>query len=142
MQILEIGTDARALAKASEKECNPKGDARIHDASGKHLLLTLAGCKSAILNDMDALGDLTRKAAEATGATVLNMCVQPFAPQGVTAVAILAESHASLHTYPEANLVFWDCFTCGNTCEPEKSISVLQDALDADSVTFQVVARS
>ena len=54
-----------------------------------------------------------RRAAAATGATVLQVICQRFAPQGVTALALLAESHASLHTYPEAGLAFWDCFTCG-----------------------------
>lgn len=115
---------------------------QVHEASGKHLLLTLRECKADILNDLNRLRDLTREAAEATGATVLNLCAQPFEPQGVTAVAILAESHASLHTYPEANLVFWDCFTCGTTCDPEKSISVLQAALEAETVSFEVVNRS
>ena len=116
--------------------------AQVHEASGKHLLLTLRDCKADILNDLERLKELTREAAEATGATVLNLCAQPLEPQGVTAVAILAESHASLHTYPEANIVFWDCFTCGTTCDPQKSVSILQEALEAETVSFEIVSRS
>lgn len=115
---------------------------QVHEASGQHLLLTLRDCQADILNDLERLSALTREAAEATGSTVLNLCAHPFEPQGITAVAILAESHASLHTYPESNLVFWDCFTCGTTCDPQKSIAVLQAALKAETVSFEVVSRS
>ena len=113
-----------------------------HDASGQHLLLTLRGCSSEFLNDESKLRELTLAAAQATGATVLQITSHRFAPQGVTALAVLAESHASLHTYPEANLVFWDCFTCGTTCNPELSVPVLAEALKAAVVSKQVVARS
>jgi S-adenosylmethionine decarboxylase len=64
-----------------------------------------------------------------------------FAPQGVTALALLAESHASLHTYPEAGLAFWDCFTCGVACDPARSAPVLIDALQPAAVTRQEIAR-
>ena len=112
-----------------------------HEASGRHLLLTLSDCDSHLLNDLDALRELASEAAVATGATVLNVCAQKFEPQGVTVVVVLAESHASLHTYPEVRKVFWDCFTCGTVCDPEKSVEVLQNALRARSVSSQTVCR-
>ena len=93
-----------------------------HEACGFHLMVTLKNCTSEILNDQTKLEKLVLEAATATGATVLQVCTQQFSPQGVTAVAILAESHASLHTYPETNTVFWDCFTCGTECKPELSV--------------------
>src|SRR5271170_7731433 len=86
-----------------------------HESCGTHLLVTFKRCSSDILDNESALAQLTRRAALATGATVLKICSHQFTPQGVTAIAILAESHASLHTYPESGLVFWDCFTCGST---------------------------
>lgn len=112
-----------------------------HEARGFHLLLTLRGCAPKLLNDQDKLLQLTRVAAEATGATVLNTCVQRFDPQGVTAVAVLAESHASLHTYPESGVVFWDCFTCGTKCLPELSVAVLVDALKPSFVNKEIIFR-
>ncbi|MBS1996756.1 MAG: adenosylmethionine decarboxylase [Cyanobacteria bacterium SZAS LIN-2] len=113
----------------------------VYEASGQHLLLTLGECRSELLNDEQALRDLVLAAAEATGATVLNVCSHKFQPQGVTALVLLAESHASLHTYPESNVVFWDCFTCGTTCEPELSVEVLVQALGGKIVSQQTVKR-
>jgi len=114
----------------------------VYEAAGRHLLLTLRGCSSALLNDEARLRQLTLRAAQATGATVLEVCSHKFAPQGVTALAVLAESHASMHTYPESLVVFWDCFTCGTTCDPESSIPILVEALQAKVVSKEVIKRS
>jgi S-adenosylmethionine decarboxylase len=113
----------------------------VYEARGTHLLLTLSRCAVENLNDESYLRDLTERAATATGATVLQLASQRFSPQGVTAVAVLAESHASLHTYPESAVVFWDCFTCGDTCIPSRSVEVLVEALKPEQVNQQTVAR-
>ena len=112
-----------------------------HEARGVHLLLTLSGCACDILDDADALVELTRQAATATGADIMQLSCQKFQPQGVTAFAVLAESHASLHTYPESRTVFWDCFTCGDTCDPDKSIAVLVERLRPARIDKQSVSR-
>jgi S-adenosylmethionine decarboxylase len=127
-------TEAPAFSNLNEPD--------LHEAQGRHLLLTLSDCAQTILlNDMESLKALTHRAAEATGATILNICAQQFSPQGITVVAVLAESHASLHTYPEVGKVFWDCFTCGTTCDPQKSISVLEEALKPEKVTSDMIHR-
>jgi S-adenosylmethionine decarboxylase len=130
-------TDGASLVRPA----NENG-AIVHEASGRHLLLTLRECSPELLNDQAKLRQLILEAAQATGATVLEVCAHRFEPQGVTALAVLAESHASLHTYPESNLVFWDCFTCGTTCNPELSIPILVAALEAKVVSQQIVERS
>jgi S-adenosylmethionine decarboxylase proenzyme len=112
-----------------------------YEASGTHLLLTLKDCSSAIIHDAEKLKELVRAAAEATGATVLEIVAHRFQPQGTTVIAVLAESHASLHTYPESSTVFWDCFTCGSTCTPELSESVLVEALSPAKINKQIVRR-
>jgi S-adenosylmethionine decarboxylase len=112
-----------------------------HEARGTHLLLTLFGCPTNLLNDETAMRELTQQAAEATGATVLQISSHQFTPHGVTALAVLAESHASIHTYPESGVVFWDCFTCGQTCKPELSISPLVDTLNPSSIQKQIILR-
>lgn len=122
-------------------EPSVKKESLTHEACGFHLLLTLKGCDTEILNDQNRLEELTRAAALATGATVLEICAHKFKPQGVTALAVLAESHASLHTYPESNVVFWDCFTCGTECVPELSVSVLVDALKPEFVSKEIIYR-
>jgi S-adenosylmethionine decarboxylase len=122
-------------------ELSVKKESLTHEARGFHLLLTLKGCDADILNDKSKLEELTRIAALSTGATVLEICAHQFKPQGVTAMAILAESHASLHTYPESNVAFWDCFTCGIECVPEKSVSVLVEALKPASFSKEMIYR-
>ena len=113
-----------------------------HEPAGRHLLATLHGCPAAILDDETLLCEVVARAATATGATVLQIAVHHFAPHGITAMALLAESHASLHTYPERGLAFWDCFTCGATCHPEASLAILQAALEPTSITHEIVARN
>ncbi|NTV65349.1 MAG: adenosylmethionine decarboxylase, partial [Oscillochloris sp.] len=108
---------------------------------GRHLLLTLTGCPSQALDDLAGLENLVRRAAAATGASVLQVVCHHFTPQGVTALALLAESHASLHTYPERGLAFWDCFTCGAACDPTRSIAVLTEALKPEHVQQQEIQR-
>jgi S-adenosylmethionine decarboxylase proenzyme len=110
--------------------------------AGRHLLLTLAGCPADRLDDRRALEALVRAAAEATGATVLQVVGHRFTPQGVTVMALLAESHASLHTYPERGLAFWDCFTCGHACDPAASIPVLREALRPARLAQRTILRS
>ena len=110
--------------------------------AGRHLLLTLAGCPAAVLDDLPALEGLVRRAAAATGATVLDVVSHRFAPQGVTVLALLAESHASLHTYPERGVAFWDCFTCGPNCEPARGVAVLTTTLQPVSIVREEIMRT
>ncbi len=133
--------ETETLGRVEETDWKSKV-AETHEASGRHLLLTLRDCSPDLLNDEHKLAELTAAAAEATGAKVLEICSHKFAPQGVTALAVLAESHASLHTYPESNVVFWDCFTCGTTCNPELSVGILVAALKAKVISKQIVGRS
>lgn len=118
-----------------------KKDEIQYAVGGKHLLVTFKKCASAILDCEESLRSLVYDATIATGSTVLQICSHKFQPQGVTAMSLLAESHASLHTYPEANTVFWDCFTCGFTCDPELSIPLLTEALQAEIVEKQLIIR-
>ncbi|HYF63993.1 MAG TPA: adenosylmethionine decarboxylase [Herpetosiphonaceae bacterium] len=112
-----------------------------HEPAGRHLLATLQGCDAAILDDEALLRAAVEQAAAATGATVLQIAIHHFAPHGVTAMALLAESHASLHTYPERGVAFWDCFTCGATCHPEQSLGVLQALLRPAHIDHRIVER-
>jgi len=113
----------------------------VHEARGTHLLLTLFNCASELLNDEEQLRKLLNKAAIASGATVLKLESHKFNPQGVTAFAVLAESHASLHTYPESGVVFFDCFTCGTTCDPTKCVQVLVDVLRPEATQHRYIER-
>ena len=112
-----------------------------HEPYGRHLLLTLAGCPAALLDDEDGLRRLVCAAATATGATVLQVTSRRFTPVGITVLALLAESHAGLHTYPEQGIAFWDCFTCGERCDPRRSIELLTAALAPLRATEDLIVR-
>jgi S-adenosylmethionine decarboxylase len=103
--------------------------------------MTLIGCPAAYLNDQCLLEGVVGRAASATGAQVLQVVSHRFTPQGVTAIALLAESHASLHTYPEHGLAYWDCFTCGAATDPLASLPLLIEALAPRALTHQLIER-
>lgn len=118
----------------------PQAGRPLHAPRGKHLLLTLAGCLPELLDDLQGLESLVRRAAIATGATVLGVQSHRFQPHGVTVLALLAESHLSLHSYPETGAVFVDCFTCGD-CDPRRSVPVLVDALRPSDIREDLIER-
>lgn len=105
----------------------------ISDAVGKHCILELYDCDSVKLNDEAFLRDTITSAAQRAGATLLNLITHHFEPQGVTGLALLAESHISIHTWPESGYAAVDVFTCGDHTMPEKACQILWEQLDAGS---------
>ena len=97
----------------------------------KHFLLELYRCDYEKLNDESFLRCTLNNAAKLANATVLNLISNKFEPQGVTAIALLAESHLSIHTWPEAHYSAVDIFTCGQNMKPEISCKYLIQALMA-----------
>ncbi|MET8847421.1 adenosylmethionine decarboxylase [Amycolatopsis sp. NPDC004625] len=109
--------------------------------TGRHVLAELHGVDPVLLDDPDRLGELLRAAVTEAGATVLDVVAQRFAPQGATVIALLAESHASVHTYPEHGSLFADVFTCGDRADPEHALRLLAKALHAAPVHLSVLHR-
>ena len=98
----------------------------------KHVLFTLYDCDPDLLNDRMFIEGLLYDAAEASGATFLNTISHQFEPQGVTAVTLLAESHISIHTWPEEGKAVCDIFTCGQA-DPMLGFAVMRSRLGAKS---------
>ena len=107
----------------------------------KHFLLELYGCDYEKLNDESFLSYTLNNAAKLANATVLNLITNKFEPQGVTAIALLAESHLSIHTWPEAHYSAVDIFTCGQNMKPEISCNYLIKALLAEEHFLRVINR-
>lgn len=99
--------------------------------TGTHCLLELYGCPFDRLNDLPQLRADLRAAAEQSGATWLGDLAQAFTPQGVTVLVLLAESHLSIHTWPEAGYAAIDVFTCGDRALPDRACHWLIDRLGA-----------
>ena len=107
----------------------------------KHLLLELYRCDCEKLNDESFLRCILNRAAKLANATVLNLISNKFEPQGVTAIALLAESHISIHTWPESNYSAVDIFTCGQNMMPELASQYLIESLMAKEHSLRVIER-
>ena len=112
----------------------------IHQS--KHFLLELYRCDCEKLNDESFLRCILNRAAKLANATVLNLISNKFEPQGVTAIGLLAESHISIHTWPESNYSAVDIFTCGQNMLPELASQYLIEALKAEEHFLRVIDRN
>lgn len=100
--------------------------------AGRHLLLDC--WNSSHLDDLELIEKALREAVKETGATLLHIHLHHFTPNGgVSGVAVLAESHISIHTWPERDYAALDIFMCGET-QPEKAIPVFKNAFRTETV--------
>jgi ornithine decarboxylase len=109
--------------------------------AGRHVLAELHGIEPAVLDDLGVLSETLQRSLKQAGATVCDVVSKRFDPQGVTVLALLAESHASVHTYPERGSMFVDVFTCGWRADPAEAVRLLGEALGAARVVTQTVHR-
>ena len=108
---------------------------------GNHLLLELYGCNSEKLNDELYLRCQLNSAAKLAKASVLNIVSNKFEPFGVTAIALLAESHLSIHTWPESQYSAIDIFTCGRNMKPTLASQFLIESLEASNHLLKTIVR-
>ncbi|OYO31599.1 adenosylmethionine decarboxylase [Janthinobacterium sp. PC23-8] len=109
---------------------------------GTHLLADLSGVAAASLRDCAALEALLRQAAIEAGAQVLHGHFHSFGQEaGVTGVLLLAESHISIHTWPEAGFAAVDIFMCG-TARPQLALDIISTELKARYSTLQTARRA
>lgn len=118
------------------KSISPKRSYRI----GREIIADLKGCDVRVINDEQLLKRLVQEAVRKTNHHLLNITSKKFTPFGVTILGVLAESHVSLHTYPEIGYVGIDIFTCGAN-KPEPIFEYLKEKLSAKEVFWQFVRR-
>jgi S-adenosylmethionine decarboxylase len=112
------------------------------DTYGFHLIADLSNCRN--IHDYDSeskLASLLRECAKAAKATVLMVNTHKFSPQGISATAILAESHITSHLYPEHNYISFDCFTCGNQTEPWAALELFNAKLNPEFQDITSIER-
>jgi len=107
---------------------------------GQHLIIELWGCNAGI-NDVQQVRSAMLAAVKAANATLLNIYVHEFSPHGVTGVAVLSESHLSVHSWPEYGYLAADVFTCGETCRPEAAAEVLREYFSPTHVDVKQIER-
>src|SRR5579862_5443266 len=106
--------------------------------AGVHLIVDLHGAER--LDDIDHIEATLRRCVAAAQATLLHIHLHHFQPSGVSGVAVLAESHISIHTWPEAGYAALDVFMCGSA-NPDACIPVLREAFSAKRVGVNELLR-
>jgi len=111
-------------------------------SNGRHLILDLYDCDPEILNNYEELQRLLEASLVMAKANILRIFGQKFEPQGVTLLALLAESHASVHTWPELKYCAIDLYTCGDKTETHKAAEFLKQKLKAGIAEQKELIRS
>jgi S-adenosylmethionine decarboxylase len=111
-------------------------------SNGRHLILDLYDCDPDILNDYEELQRLLEASLVMAKANVLRVIGEKFEPQGVTLLALLAESHASVHTWPEIGYCAIDLYTCGDTTQTHRAAELLKTKLKAKTAEEKELVRS
>ena len=107
----------------------------------KHILFTLKGCTKDLLNDEAYVRDIVYTASIKSNSKLLALHSHQFDPQGVTCIAMLADSHISIHTWPEKGMAVCDIFTCGEHCHPKKGVQYMQMMFNADEIIIKSFKR-
>jgi len=145
------GTARTEARKTKLKVAPPPADDRQTDAhkdhfavrngvryAGAHLIVDLHGATR--LDDIDHIEATLRRCVDAAKATLLHIHLHHFQPSGVSGVAVLAESHISIHTWPEVGYAALDVFMCGSA-NPDACIPVLREAFSAERVGVNELLR-
>jgi S-adenosylmethionine decarboxylase len=107
--------------------------------AGQHLIIDLFGARR--LDDIGHIERTLKRCVEVAGATLLHIHLHHFTPNGgVSGVAVLSESHISIHSWPEADYAALDLFMCGHA-KPELAVPVLKEAFEADEVVVKTHLR-
>ncbi len=111
------------------------------NALGTHLIIELYECEPSILDDLAGIEHHLLEAVRISGATVVKPVFHKFAPQGVSGVVVIEESHFSVHTWPEYGYCALDIFTCGELVKGEAGLDYLKQALKAKSMSVTEMKR-
>jgi S-adenosylmethionine decarboxylase len=107
--------------------------------AGIHLIADFWGGKA--IESEEELKALLERTVKAANANSLKSIVYKFNPQGITGVVLLAESHISIHTWPEFNYAAIDIFTCGDKTRPDKALEFLKSELNPKKVIIKRIKR-
>lgn len=138
--LFQLGMDLTGSSTTQEKQ---RKDFFISDDegvyAGKHILIDLYDGEK--LSDIKYMESVLKECINVSGATLIHIHLHHFSINGgISGVAVLSESHISVHTWPESNYAAFDIFMCGNAT-PEKAIPVLKEAFGSNNVKISNVKR-
>lgn len=108
---------------------------------GHHWIVDLHGCPASLLDDHDLIRNRLKETTERYGLSLLKIVSNQFEPQGVTAVGLLAESHLSIHTWPEHGYAAVDIFTCASDQNLHAACQFIAKSLQAKESTVLRLQR-
>ena len=108
---------------------------------GRHLIVEYCDCDRAVLDDTAYLEIHMNEAVRRSGATIVQSVFHRYNPQGVSGVVIIAESHISIHSWPEYGYAAVDFFTCGESVDPMKAAEYMREMLGSKSVDIKEMRR-
>ena len=111
------------------------------NALGRHLLLELFDCDLDAINNVEAVKGALIEAAKRAQATIVDVVFHEFNPFGVSGVVVIAESHLSIHTWPEYRYAAVDIFSCGDILQPETAANYLVEQFGAERTSVVEMQR-
>ena len=111
------------------------------NALGRHLLLELFDCDLSAINNLEAVKAALVEAAKRAQATIVDVVFHEFNPFGISGVVVIAESHLSIHTWPEYRYAAVDVFSCGEVLQPEIAVNYLVEQFGAERASVVEMQR-
>ena len=108
---------------------------------GRHLIIEYTGCDRQVLGDARLLEQSLNEAVRRSGATIVRTVFHQYNPQGISGIVVIAESHFSIHTWPEYGYAAVDFFTCGQHVDPYKAHEHMKQALQCDDAEVHELDR-
>lgn len=108
---------------------------------GRHILAEFYNCNKKILDNVEQITKIMNNAANEAKATIVSSNFHHFNPYGVSGVVVIAESHLTIHTWPEYGYAAVDIFTCGTNVDPHTALDVLKNSLQAKDIYFKEMNR-
>lgn len=105
------------------------------------MLVELNDCNSAVLRDLKRIESILLTAAKKSNATIVESRFHQFSPFGISGLVVIAESHLSIHTWPEHAYAAVDIFTCGETLKPQLATSYLVEKLESKKTSILELQR-
>jgi S-adenosylmethionine decarboxylase len=118
-----------------------RGGGLVLESLGRHLLLELYDCSSEVLNSLESVKTAMVEAAKRAEATIIDVVFHEFNPFGISGVVVIAESHLSIHTWPEYRYAAVDIFSCGDTIKPAEAANYLVEQFRANRASCVEVKR-
>lgn len=110
-------------------------------ALGTHLLVELKDCNPAVLMNLQQVTDAMVAAAKEAKATIVDVSFHEFNPFGISGMVVIAESHLSIHTWPEYSYAAVDIFTCGDVIKPETAAQYLIERFECKNPSIVEMKR-